>query len=123
LAIEVRAIHDSVLGEYGGLPSVRDLSLLESAVMRPRQADQYGVKDMPELASKLAFGLVKNHVFVDGNKRTALVASITFLRLNGYDFDAPGPEIVLSLVAVASGKMDEEAFIGWYKEHTGKSPP
>ena len=78
---EVYAFHDLALSEHGGMPGLRDAGLLESAVLRPRTAYEYGTSDLAELAAKLAFGLISNHAFFDGNKRASLTCQPDFLAL------------------------------------------
>jgi death-on-curing protein len=115
---EVHAFHDLAISEHGGMPGLRDAGLLESAVNRPRTAYEYGVTDLADLAAKLAFGLVSNHAFFDGNKRTALLASVTFLRLNGMNFTADESEIAALLIDAANDELSEEALMRWYRQRT-----
>ena len=115
---EVYAFHDLALSEYGGMPGLRDAGLLESAVFRPRTAYEYGVTDLAELAAKLAFGIVSNHAFFDGNKRTALLASLTFLLLNGKRFTANESEIAALLIDAANHELSEEELMHWFKQRT-----
>jgi death-on-curing protein len=115
---EVHAFHDLALSQYGGMPGLRDAGLLESAVFRPRTAHEYGVTDLAELAAKLALGIVSNHAFFDGNKRTALLASLTFLALNGKRFTADEIEIAGLLIDTANREISEEVLIRWYKQRT-----
>ena len=115
---EVSAFHDLALREHGGMPGLRDAGLLESAVLRPKTAYQYGTSDLAELAAKLAFGLVSNHAFFDGNKRTALLASLTFLRLNGKKFTASESEIAALLIDTANHELSENELINWFKQRT-----
>jgi death on curing protein len=100
------------------MPGLRDAGLLDSAVSRPRTAYQYGVADLAELAAKLAFGLVSNHAFFDGNKRTALLASVTFLYLNGKEFTADESEIAALLIDAANREITEDELMRWYKRKT-----
>ena len=115
---EVNAFHDMALSEHGGMPGLRDPGLLESAVLRPQIAYGYGVTDLAELAAKLAFGLLSNHAFFDGNKRTALISSLVFLRLNGQQFTIGEAEIAMLLIATANGEITEEELVHWYKQKT-----
>ena len=115
---EAHAFHDLALTEHGGMPGLRDAGLLESTVFRPRTAYEYGVTDLAELAAKLAFGLVSNHAFFDGNKRTALIASLTFLRLNGKKFIGTESEIAALLIDTANREISEEELILWFKQKT-----
>ena len=100
------------------MPGLRDAGLLESAVLRPKTAYAYGASDLAELAAKLAFGLVSNHAFFDGNKRTALLASLTFLRLNGKKFNASESEIAALLIDTANHEFSENELIHWFKQRT-----
>jgi death-on-curing protein len=113
---EVHAFHDLQLAEHGGLPGLRDAGLLESAVLRPQNAYEYGTTDLAELAAKLAFGLISNHPFFDGNKRTALVASVVFLRLNGKGFAASEHEAAVVMIDTAARNISEEQLVRWYHQ-------
>src|SRR5215813_13640785 len=104
-----RAIHDEQLAEHGGLSGVRDIGLLESALARPQQLEAYGKPppDIAELAAAYAFGIARNHPFMDGNKRVSFVVTRVFLILNGYDItadDLSGLKVWLSL---ADGSTSE----------------
>ena len=115
---EILAIHDQQLLNYGGMPGLRDSGLLQSALASPRTAYGYGVTELAHLAAKLAFGLISNHPFFDGNKRTALVASVVFLRLNRRTFNAPEAQMVTTLVNVAAGDMSEQELLDFYQKFT-----
>jgi death-on-curing protein len=114
----VLAIHERQLAEHGGTSGVRDEGLLESALARPQQLHAYGdpAPDLADLAAALAYGLARNHPFVDGNKRTAHVAYRTFLALNGADLVAPDEEKYLTMVGLAEGKLGERDFAAWLRE-------
>src|SRR5258708_37826587 len=84
----ILAIHDEQLAEHGGTPGLNSLALFESAIHRPINKESYSYPSVGQLAAAYAFGLVQNHPFTDGNKRTALVVAETFLELNGYELDA-----------------------------------
>lgn len=116
----VLAIHAEQLAEHGGGTGVRDRALLESALARPLNLAAYGAPDAAALAAAYAYGIARNHPFVDGNKRTAFVASVTFLLRNGFELDATEPDAVLTFVALASGKLTEEALASWFREHLVK---
>ncbi len=130
LTIEtVLAIHERSLEEYGGDHGVRDRGLLESAVAQPRA--RFGGKDLyPDIVEKavaLAFSLVKNHPFFDGNKRTGYGAMLMFLSRNDYTINAPVEEHEATFVNLASGTLDREALLAWLEEvvvrkRPGKSP-
>ena len=111
------SIHDEQQSEHGGAAGLRDEGLFESALARPRQLATYGEPDVVELAAAYAFGLVRNHPFVDGNKRTAFIAAQLFLRLNGHRINAPHVDCVLTTLALAAGDIDEAAFAAWLRSH------
>ena len=111
------AAHAEQLAEHGGGEGVRDLGLLESAMARPQNLSQYGEPDIAELAASYAFGIARNHPFVDGNKRTAAVVSETFLVLNGGSLLASDAELVVAFVALAAGELSEDELTGWFREH------
>lgn len=115
----VLALHDRQLAEHGGSSGVRDDGLLESALARPQQLHAYGEPppDLADLAATLAFGLARNHPFVDGNKRTAHVSYRTFLALNGVEFPGLGEEKFLTILALAEGRMTVEEFARWLRTH------
>lgn len=115
--VEVTDIHAEQLSIFGGPEGVRDFGLLESAVLRPQNQWHYGQTDMAALAAAYAFGLARNHAFIDGNKRIAFMAMMVFLRINEIAF-APNPseatEIILSL---AAGEVSEESFTRWIRDN------
>ncbi|WP_077035429.1 type II toxin-antitoxin system death-on-curing family toxin [Pelomonas sp. KK5] len=115
------AVHDEQLAEHGGPSGTRDLTLLESALARPRQRASYGTPDAADLAASLGFGIARNHPFVDGNKRTAFVAAELFLVLNDLALDASDADCVLTMLAVAAGEMEEEAFATWIRARIVKA--
>lgn len=111
------AIHDRQLAEHGGGSGVRDDALLDSALARPQQRHAYGdpPPDLADLAAALAFGLARNHPFVDGNKRTAAVACEVFIRLNNGLLDASDLELYPVYLALAEGSLDETGFADWLR--------
>lgn len=115
----VQALHDRQLAEHGGSPGVRDAHLLESVLGRPQQLYAYGdpLPDLAELAASLAFGLARNHPFIDGNKRTAHVAYRTFLALNGAELTVTDEQKYLIILALAEGKLTEREFAAWLRAH------
>lgn len=113
----VHAIHDEQIAEHGGLPGSRDITLLQSALGRPKNLTSYGEPDIAELAASYGFGIARNHPFNDGNKRTAFVVVELFLMLNGYEFIADDGACVLTMLDVASGEITEEAFASWLRNH------
>lgn len=118
------AIHERQLAEHGGSSGVRDEKLLESALARPQQLFAYGdpPPDLADLAASLAFGLARNHPFVDGNKRTAHVCYRVFLALNDIEFDASDEEKYTVMLALAEGALKEEAFAAWLRLHIKLKP-
>ena len=109
----VIAIHDEQLAEFGGAPGLRDAGALESALARPLNRYHYGNTDLASLAAAYGFGLSRNHAFVDGNKRTAFLAIVTFLGLNEVDFVVAEPEAVVMMLALAAGEIDEAGLTQW----------
>jgi death-on-curing protein len=113
----VLAIHDEQLGQFGGPPGLRDQGLLESALARPVNKYAYGSDDLTALAAAYGFGLARNHAFVDGNKRIAFLAMVTFLGLNDIDFVVPEAEAVVIMLAVAAGEVDEDGLARWIRDN------
>jgi len=113
----VLAIHDRQLAEHAGSSGVRDDNMLESALARPQQLYAYGdpLPDIADLAASLAFGLARNHPFVDGNKRTAAVCCETFIELNSAQLIAEDIELFPRFLALAEGKLPVEEFAGWLR--------
>lgn len=118
------AIHDRQLAEHGGSSGVRDETLLESALARPQQLYAYGdpPPDLADLAATLAYGLARNHPFVDGNKRTAYVVCRSFLTLNDADLIASTEDKYLHVLAMAEGKLSLEEFAAWLRAHIQMTP-
>ncbi|HKI97426.1 MAG TPA: type II toxin-antitoxin system death-on-curing family toxin [bacterium] len=111
----VMEIHDQAVREGGGHPGVHRIELLESAVNRPRFKHYYAAeRRVPALAAAYAYGIAKDHPFLDGNKRTAWLASRAFLARNGFSFDAVDDDIVETMVRLASGAIDEEGLTSWF---------
>ena len=118
VALEVaQAAHLEQLAEHGGGEGVRDMRLLDSAMARPQNLLAYGEPDAAALAAAYAYGIARNHPFVDGNKRTAAVVSETFLVLNGYALNASDAELVVAFLALAAGDLSEEELADWFREH------
>ena len=119
------AIHRRQLAEHGGLDGVRDAGMLASALARPKNLFAYSdpKPDVAAMAAAYAFGIVKNHPFVDGNKRTAYVICRTFLKLNGTDIEAAEAEKYVTFIAVADGSMSEEALAKWIRAHAVDTRP
>lgn len=110
------AAHAEQLAEHGGGEGVRDRGALESAMARPVDLSLYGEPDNCDLAAAYAFGIARNHPFVDGNKRTAAVVSETFLMLNGYALSASDAELVVAILDLAAGELSEEEMAAWFRE-------
>ena len=115
------AAHAEQLAEHGGGEGVRDMSLLESAMARPQNLAAYGEPDAAALAAAYAFGIARNHPFIDGNKRTAAVVSETFLLLNGFALDASDAELVVAFLALAAGELSEEEMADWFRERVASA--
>ncbi|MBA4174106.1 MAG: type II toxin-antitoxin system death-on-curing family toxin [Hyphomicrobium sp.] len=112
----VIALHDEQLREFGGPPGIRDHGMLESA--RPAQNKwSYGETDLAALAAAYAYGIARNHPFVDGNKRAAFLSIITFLGLNDIDFAPAEAEAVVMILGLASGEIDEEGLARWIRDN------
>jgi len=113
----VLAIHAAQIAEHGGLSGIRDLTLVQSALARPRNLVAYGDPDAAALAAAYAYGLARNHGFSDGNKRTAYVVALVFLLANGIEMTASDVDSVTTMLAVASGQMDEETLAAWFRQN------
>jgi death-on-curing protein len=111
------AAHEEQLAEHGGAVGIRDMGMLESALARPLNLVAYGEPDIADLAANYAFGIARNHPFVDGNKRTALVVSETFLMLNGYLLGCDDVELVTIFLALADGELAVETLAAWFRNH------
>lgn len=111
------AAHLEQLAEYGGGGGVRDLRLLESTMARPQNLLAYSDPDAAALAAAYAYGIARNHPFVDGNKRTAAVVSETFLMLNGYALNATDAELVVAFLTLAAGELSEAELADWFRLH------
>ena len=116
----VLAIHERLLFEFGGAGGVRDRGLLESALSRPQHLWHYKQPDIFELAAGYAFGIINNHPFVDGNKRTAYAAAFVFLSINGYEIQADEGEVVVMTVALAEKSITQEPYAVWLRDHCGR---
>ncbi len=113
-------LHDESLAEHGGSSGIRDEGLLDSALARPENLAAYGEPDVADLAASYAFGIAKNHPFVDGNKRTAFLALGVFLGLNDRRLFASQVEATATTLGVAAGEDDEAALAEWIREHAQK---
>lgn len=114
----VLAIHDEQLAEHGGQSGVRDRVLLESALARPQNQFAYGDHSLARLAASYAFGISRNHPFLDGNKRTSLVVAELFLELNGLQLAATDAESVSTFLQLAAGDLTQDALAEWIREHS-----
>ena len=110
--------HDKTLAAYGGGEGLRDDSMLESALARPENLAAYGEPTVYDLAAAYAYGIAKNHPFVDGNKRTAFLTAYLFLTLNGIQLTAPEHEATAAVLALASGELEESGFSEWLKANS-----
>ncbi|AKM07772.1 type II toxin-antitoxin system death-on-curing family toxin [Pelagerythrobacter marensis] len=110
------AIHDRQLAEHGGGRGVRDSGALDSALARPVNRWTYGEDDRVRLAAAYAFGIVRNHPFADGNKRTAWVMARLFLKLNGVEIAFSPEDTIRVVVALAAGELDEDALADWFRQ-------
>lgn len=113
----VELLHDRQIAEHGGSSGLRDEGLLESALARPQQLHHYAepTPDLADLAASLAYGPAKNHAFVDGNKRSAIVACETFIELNGATLEASGVELYPVVLELAEGELSEAEFAAWLR--------
>lgn len=119
MALDVAlAAHGEQLSEHGGAEGVRDINMLESAMARPLNLVAYGDPDAAELAAAYAYGIARNHPFVDGNKRTAALVSETFLVLNGHSLTCDDAELVTTFLRLAAGELTPEAHAAWFREWT-----
>lgn len=111
------AIHDEQLAQHGGGRGLRDAGLLASALSRPQQLAAYGEPDVFDLAAAYAFGVARNHPFVDGNKRTAWVLARLFLRLHGHGYGGGDVAAVMAMLQLAAGEIDQDGFAAWLRQH------
>jgi death on curing protein len=111
------AVHGRLLAAHGGGEGLRDRGLLESALARPRQHYAYSSPDVIELAALYTAGLVRNHPFVDGNKRTGFAIGIVFLELNGFVFNATEEDATQAVFTLAAGDIDEAGYAAWLRSN------
>lgn len=116
----ILAAHDRSLRDHGGATGVREIGMLESALGRPQNLSAYGEPSVFDLAASYAFGLVKNHPFVDGNKRTAFYGAYVFLGLNGLTLDADEAEVAAIIIDLAAGDVSEADFARWLEVNCKK---
>ncbi|MBU2588674.1 MAG: type II toxin-antitoxin system death-on-curing family toxin [Alphaproteobacteria bacterium] len=108
--------HAEQIEEHGGAAGVRDMGLFESAMARPMQLEAYGDPDAAALAAAYAFGLARNHPFVDGNKRTATVVSLLFLLKSGWRVEADDADMTVAFIALAAGELSEDELADWFRQ-------
>jgi len=118
---ECLAIHEMMLAQYGGLAGVRDTGLLESALSKPLNLFAYRKPSLVELAASYAAGIVLNHPFLDGNKRTGFIVAAVFLEVNGYELSASEESVVENTLALAAGKLKEFAYAEWLKANSQRA--
>ena len=118
---ECHTLHDLMLSQYGGITGVRDENMLESALARAQQLFAYGKPSMAEMAAAYTAGIVKNHPFLDGNKRTGFMLGAGFLERNGFEFHATEAEAALRILALAAGEMSESAYAAWLKANSKRA--
>jgi death-on-curing protein len=112
------SLHEELLTEFGGSADIRDAGLLESALGRPLNLFSYAKPNLFELAASYAHGIISNHPFVDGNKRTGFMAAYTFLGLNGFELQAPEPEATAATLALAARELTEQEYAKWLKQQS-----
>lgn len=112
------ALHEQSLAQFGGREGVRDAGMLDSALDKPQNLFAYGQPTLFDLAASYAFGLVRNHPFIDGNKRVSFIVSIVFLELNGYRFEATEVDAALRMLALAAGDMSETDYAAWLEANS-----
>ena len=113
----VLAMHERLLADHGGSPGLRDPGLLDSALARARQLYAYGKPDTCDLAAAYAARIIRNHPFVDGNKRTGFMSAYLFMAENGLQLTVPEVEVVQIVTLLAASEIDEAAFASWLREH------
>ena len=118
----ILAVHDEQIAEHGGRQGIRDMGLVSSALMRPQNLAAYENPSVFDLATTYAFGIIKNHPFVDGNKRTGFLAAYIFLALNGWELMASEVDAVTVVLALAEGKIEEALFSEWLKANSVTLP-
>jgi death-on-curing protein len=116
----VYATHEKLLAEFGGATGIRDQNLLASALARPQNLSGYTRPTIFELAAAYAFGVIKNHPFVDGNKRTGFTIAVMFLEINGLTFGASEADATIQTLALAAGELSEAGYAAWLKAHSRK---
>jgi death on curing protein len=116
----VLALHEQLIARFGGASGLRDAGLLDSALARPQHLLAYGTPTLFQLAASYGYGLVKNHPFVDGNKRIGFTVVVLFLELNGCSFGADEADATVRTLALAAGDMSEADFADWLQAHSAR---
>jgi death-on-curing protein len=119
---ECLAIHEMMLAQHGGWSGVRDVGLLESALSKPQNLFAYGSPTLAEMAASYAKGIILNHPFLDGNKRTGFMVAAVFLEVDGRLLIATEESVVEKTTALASGTLKESAYAAWLKANSRKRP-
>ena len=119
----VLTLHEQLLAAFGGSSGIRERGLLESALARPVNLLAYGEPSLFDLAASYGFGLVKNHPFVDGNKRTGFTVAVAFLELNGHRFEATEADATVQTLALAAGALDEGQYAAWLQANSRRATP
>jgi len=113
-------MHRKQLAQHGGIDGVRDETALQSAFARPENLAYYGSPDAADIAAAYAYGIARNHAFLDGNKRTGWMSARAFLKHNGYVLTIPEGEAIGAMLALAAGELSEEAFAKWLRERISR---
>ena len=120
---ECLAIHEMMLAQHGGQAGIRDDGRLDSALSKPRNLFAYGSPTLPALAASYAAGIILNHPFLDGNKRTGFLVAAVFLEVNGCEFFATEESVVENTLALAAGKLKEPGYAAWLNANSRKGRP
>ena len=112
---DILVLHEKLLARFGGSSGIRDRNLLDSAIHRPMQMEIYGEKDIFSMVSALATGIIKNHPFLDGNKRTGFMSAYLFLEVNGNAFDEDEAVVVEKTLGLAAGEVSEADYTEWLR--------
>jgi death-on-curing protein len=114
------AIHEMMLAQHGGLAGVRDEGLLDSAISKPQHLFAYSSPTLAEMAASYAAGIILNHPFLDGNKRTGFMLAAIFLEINGMEFTATEESVIDTTLALASGKLKQAGYAEWLGKNSQK---
>lgn len=117
----VLTLHEQSLAEFGGAAGIRDEGLLDSALSKPENLLAYGKPTIFDLAASYGFGLVRNHPFIDGNKRVGFIVAVVFLELNGYRVQASEADAAVQTLALAAGELFEAEYAAWLKANSRKA--